>query len=389
MFIVAVNQLLWITFAPITNDATKYYGVTDLQIGILSMCFMIVYIVISIPASWVIDKYGIRIGVGIGAVLTGVFGLLRGLVTNDYNLLLLSQIGIAIGQPFLLNAITKIAARWFPLEERATASGLGTLAMYLGILIGMLLTPFFVKGNGIIGTLYIYGIISIIAAITFLILVRERPNTAPCSPDQEERSLVLDGLKDTLRNKSFYWLMLIFFIGLGVFNSVATWIEDILRPRGFSATQAGITGGLMILGGILGALVMPMLSDHYRKRIPFIMIALIGAIIGLAGITFATSYGLLLASGIILGFFLLSAGPIGFQYGAEITFPTSEGTSNGLLLLVGQISGIAFIFSMDSFKSPITGSMTMPLIVLIGLMLFSLILSTQLRESPMMGNKKN
>ncbi len=183
MFIVAVNQLLWITFAPITNDATKYYGVTDLQIGILSMCFMIVYIVISIPASWVIDKYGIRIGVGIGAALTGVFGLLRGLVTNDYNLLLLSQIGIAIGQPFLLNAITKIAARWFPLEERATASGLGTLAMYLGILIGMLLTPFFVKGNGIIGTLYIYGIISIFAAITFLLLVKERPNTAPCSPE--------------------------------------------------------------------------------------------------------------------------------------------------------------------------------------------------------------
>ncbi len=389
MFIVAVNQLLWITFAPVTADAVKFYGVTDLQIGILSVCFMVVFIVFSIPASWIIDTYGIRIGVGIGAVLTGIFGLLRGLVTNDYNLLLLSQIGIAIGQPFLLNAITKIAARWFPIEERATASGFGTLAMYVGILIGLLLTPFLTKGNGILGMLYIYGVVSIIAAILFLLLVRERPITAPCRPDQEERSLVLDGLKDTLHNKGFYWLMLIFFIGLGVFNCVATWIEDILRPRGFSATQAGVAGGLMILGGILGVLVMPMLSDHYRKRIPFIMIALIGATIGLAGITFAASYWLLLVSGIILGFFLLSAGPIGFQYGAEITFPASEGTSNGLLLLVGQISGIAFIFAMDSFKSPITGSMSMPLIVLIGLMLFSLILSTQLRESPMMGGKKN
>jgi cyanate permease len=388
MFIVAVNQLLWITFAPITLDAVKFYGVTDLQIGLLSMCFMIVFIVVSIPASWVIDTYGIRIGVGIGAVLTGVFGLLRGLVTNDYNLLLLSQIGIAVGQPFLLNAITKIAARWFPIEERATASGLGTLAMYLGILIGMLLTPFLVKGNGIIGMLYIYGVISIIAAITFLIFVKERPKTAPCRPDQEERSLVLEGLKDTLRNKRFYMLMLIFFIGLGIFNSVTTWIEDILRPRGFSATQAGITGGLMILGGIIGALIVPMLSDHYRKRIPFIIIALIGATIGLVGITFATSYWVLLSSGIIFGFFLLSSGPIGFQYGAEITFPASEGTSNGLLLMVGQISGIAFIFAMDSFKSPITGSMTKPLIVLLGLMVLSLIMSTRLRESSLM-DKKN
>ena len=50
MFMVAINQLLWITFAPITGAATKYYVVSDLRIGILSMCFMIVYIVVSIPA---------------------------------------------------------------------------------------------------------------------------------------------------------------------------------------------------------------------------------------------------------------------------------------------------------------------------------------------------
>jgi cyanate permease len=384
MFIVAINQLLWITFAPITGDATRYYGVSDLWIGILSMCFMIVYIVVSIPASWVIDKYGIRVGVGIGATFTGIFGLMRGLVTTDYNLLLVSQIGIAIGQPFVLNAITKLAARWFPIEERATAAGLGTLAMYLGILAGMTLTPYLAIGFGIGGMLYIYGIISMTAAIIFLVFAKERPLTAPCRPDQEERYLVFDGLKHTLRTKDFNWLLLIFFIGLGVFNSVTTWIEDILRPRGFSAIQAGITGGLMILGGILGALIIPMLSDYYKKRTPFIIVALAGATVGLAGITFATSYWILLASGMMSGFFLLSAGPIGFQYGAEITYPASEGTSNGLLLLMGQISGIAFIFGMDSFKSSLTGSMTKPLIFLIGFMLLSLFISTRLKESQFM-----
>ena len=121
MLMVAVNQLLWITFAPITGDATKYYGVSDLQIGLLSMCFMIVYIVISIPASWIIDRYGIRTGVGIGAVFTGAFGLIRGFAGTDYQLLLIAQVGIAIGQPFILNAITKLSARWFPLEERGNS----------------------------------------------------------------------------------------------------------------------------------------------------------------------------------------------------------------------------------------------------------------------------
>lgn len=381
MLMVAVNQLLWITFAPITGYATKYYGVSDLQIGILSMCFMIVYIVVSVPASWAIDKYGIRIGVGIGAVFTGIFGLIRGFAGTDYQLLLIAQIGIAIGQPFILNAITKLAARWFPIEERATAAGLGTLAMYIGILAGMTLTPYLIIGSGIGGMLYIYGIISIITAFVFIVLIKEGPPTAPCRPDQEERSLVFDGFRQTLRTKDFIWLMVIFFIGLGVFNSVTTWIEDIMRPRGFSATQAGITGGLMIIGGIIGALIIPLLSDHYKKRTPFMIIALIGATLGLTGITFATSYWFLLTSGMVLGFFLLSAGPIGFQYGAEITYPASEGTSNGMLLLMGQISGIAFIFGMDSLKSSLTGSMTRSLIILIGLMFLSILMSLRLKES--------
>jgi sugar phosphate permease len=381
MFVVVVNQLLWITFAPITGSAATYYGVSDLSIGLLSMSFMIVYIVISIPASWVIDTYGIRVAVGIGAALTGLFGLLRGLVAGDYTLVLVSQIGIAVGQPFILNAMTKVAARWFPIQERATASGLGSLAMYLGIAVGMALTPYLVLQSSINTMLVAYGIVSVIAAIVFFGAAKERPPTPPCLPGQEERSLVLDGLKQTLRKRDFILLMLIFFVGLGTFNGVTTWIEDIVRPKGFSITQAGITGGLMVVGGIIGAIVMPLLSDHYRKRTPFLVLAVVGATLGLAGVTYATSYGLLLVSALVLGFFLLSAGPIGFQYGAEVAYPAPEGTSNGLLLLVGQISGIIFIFGMDIFKSPETGSMTPSLVVLIGLMVVGLLLCTRLGES--------
>jgi len=384
MFVTAVNQLLWITFAPITGSAARYYGVSDLSIGLLSMSFMIVYIFVSIPASWVIDTYGIRVAVGLGAALTGIFGLLRGLLAADYNLVLISQIGIAIGQPFILNAITKVAARWFPIRERATASGLGSLAMYLGIVAGLALTPYLTIRSSISSTLVTYGIVSVIAAVAFFGLVKERPPTPPCPPGQEERALVLDGLKQILRRRDFILLMIIFFVGLGAFNAVTTWIEDIVRPRGFSITQAGVTGGLMVVGGVIGALIIPSLSDRYRKRVPFILLALAGAIPGLIGITYATGYWLLLASAFVLGFCLLSAGPIGFQYGAEVTYPAPEGTSNGLLLLMGQISGIIFIFGMDSFKSPETGSMTPSLVALIGLTVLGLLLGTRLRESRLM-----
>lgn len=377
MLAVAVNQMLWISFAPVTRAAAAFYNVSELAIGILSLVFMVVFIAVSIPASWVLDTYGIRIGVGIGAVLTGAFGLMRGLGAGDYRWVLMAQIGIAVGQPFILNAIAKVSGRWFPVRERATAAGLGSLAIYAGILCGLVFTPILVSGSSLPAVLRVYGIIAGAVAVLFVLVARERPPT-PVGP--EERSLVFDGFRAMTRNRDFLVLLVLFFIGLGVFNAVTTWIEEIVRPRGFSADLAGWAGGLMVIGGIAGALVIPPLSDRTRRRVPFLVLALAGTIPGLLGVTYATVSWMLLASSFWLGFFLLSSGPLGFQYGAEVTHPAPEGTSNGLLLLAGQISGIVFILGMDAFRNAETGSMRVPLLVLAGLVSLGLVLSTRLRE---------
>ncbi len=381
--IACMTQVFWITFAPITSAAAQFYHKSDLMIGLLSMSFMVVYILVVLPSAWAIDTWGFRTAVGIGAVLTAVFGLTRGIFASNFTLVFLSQIGLAIGQPLVIGSITKIVARWFPVKERATASGLGTLALYLGPLIAMLLTPFLVLRVGVSRMLLDYGIAGAVAAVIFLLLAREHP---PTPAGQDERVLMFAGLKSMLRQRDFVFLLIMFFVGLGIFNGVSTWIEDIIRPRGFTISQAGMLGGLMLIGGILGAIIIPLFSDKLRRRKPFLLLALIGLIPGLIGMTYSTSYWLLLASGLIFGFFLLSAGPIGFQYGAEITRPAPEGTSNSLLIVMGQISGIVFIFAMDALKSPATKAMTVSLLGLAALTVITVILATFLRESPVHGS---
>lgn len=374
-----LNQVLWITFAPITSAAAQFYHTSDLMIGLLSMSFMVVFILLALPSAYVIDTRGFRVAVGMGAILTAVFGLARGIFASDFTIVFLSQVGIAVGQPFIIGSITKIAARWFPVEERATASGLGTLALYLGPLLAMLLTPFLVLHIGMQRMLLVYGIGSVAAAVFFLLVAREHPPT-PAGPD--ERVLMFDGLKSMMRQRDFIFLLVMFFIGLGMFNAISTWIEDIVRPRGFTISQAGMLGGLMLGGGIIGAIIIPLLSDQSRRRKPFLLLALVGLIPGLVGMTYSTSYWLLLLSGFLFGFFLLSAGPIGFQYAAEMTHPAPEGTSNSLLLVMGQISGIAFIFGMDALKAPESGAMTTSLLTLAALVGIAIILAAMLRESP-------
>jgi MFS family permease len=98
----------------------------------------------------------------------------------------------------------------------------------------------------------------------------------------------------------------------------------------------------------------------------------------LVGLTFARELWLLLVSAFTLGFFLISTSPIGMQYAAEITYPTPEGTSNGILQLFGQIS-VVFVYIMEAMKTR-DGSFTPSLLLSIGLLLLCLLIITRLKD---------
>jgi len=70
--ITVLIEIQWLTFAPMRVRRGSL-TTPRLQIDLLSMIFMIVFILVCIPASYVLDRFGIRIGIGIGAALTGVF----------------------------------------------------------------------------------------------------------------------------------------------------------------------------------------------------------------------------------------------------------------------------------------------------------------------------
>jgi len=378
MFINLTIQMLWITYAPITGLAAKFYGVTDLQIGFLAMTFMIAFIPLSIPVSWVIDTYGFRLAVSIGAVLMGIFGLLRGFAGTNYSLVLWSTIGIAAAQPFLLNAWTKVPANWFAIEERATAVGIVTLGNLIGTALGLVLTPILIETISIPTVQLIYGGIAAFSSVLFILLARETPPTPPGPAGSEVRALMLDGLKHALKVRPFWFGLIVSFIGLGIFNGVTTWIEAMIRPRGFTPTDAGTLGALMIVGGVIGAVVIPALSDKQHKRQRYLYVAFIGAIPGMIGLTFATTVWLLFTSAFAMGFFLVSAMPIAMQYAAEITHPTPEGTSNGLMQLTGQ-GAVVFVYIMEALKTS-SGSFTPALLLAIGLLVVSTVFVTQMKD---------
>lgn len=399
MLITVAIEIQWLTHAAVARPAEVFYGGqfnpdSFLNIDFLAMIYMLAFLVMSFPASYVIDTWGIRTGLAIGAVMLAVFSLMKAAFAGSFTGVIIAQTGLALAQPFILNGVTAVTARWFPLYERGMAAGLLALAQYIGIIVAMLVTPMLVGsdpsladyGSGFERMLWIYGIISVVAALASLLLIRNRE--ARDQENESQRFAFRKGLSHILANRDMRITMLLFLIGLGIFNAISSMTDSIAERIGVEDSD-GLIGGVMLIGGIIGAVVIPTLSDRYKRRKPFLVLCIAGMLPAVAALAFAahlagdpeTIYRISLAASFTLGFFVMSAGPLGFQYAAEISYPAPESTSQGILLWVGQLTGMIFVAGM-SVKENLYLGMFMNIFVILSLL--ALVGTLLLRESQFM-----
>jgi len=367
------TQILWITFAPILPLAVKAYHVGEAEIGYLSAVFPLVYIVASIPVGYFIDKHGFRKAVLLGMFFLGVFGFLRAF-TSSYSALLLLQTITALGQPLIMNSVSKLVGAWFPEDEAALATGLGTLSLEVGIIMGIALTPQLAGVIGLKNTLIAYGVFSLLVLVLFYALGKE-----PARKIAEERVSV-SGREfiRVFKNRNIILLSLLFFLGVGVYTAFTTWVEPILTSRGVSMETAGVLGGVLTLGGILGSIVIPGISDKYRTRKKPLLIALLISIVLWylpSMIHGAIPLGVEL---FILGFFSLSLAPLALELSVESVGKQYAGAANAALWELSQIGSLLLIIVFEDVGKIYGWSSMFPFISILAVVM--LLISAMLRE---------
>lgn len=156
-----LSQLVWLTFTPILSTTAQTFNVSQTEIGNLSLVFPLIYIIISVPAGYIIDSRGFRKSVLLGTGFLAVFGLLRAFAPN-FTYLLIFQTLAAIGQPFIMNSVSKLVKGWFPEKEAGLATGLGSLSLFFGMIAGLVLTPLLIESFPLYLVLLIYGLLSML-----------------------------------------------------------------------------------------------------------------------------------------------------------------------------------------------------------------------------------
>jgi sugar phosphate permease len=379
MYVIALNQFLWLNFAPIEIVVRQQLGIGVFEVGLLTSIFPILSILLSAPVGSLLDAKGFKFTVSLGAIIMGISVLLR-LKYNSYLWLFAGQFGISLAQPFILNSVSKFSSIWFDRDEGVIANGLGSMAMFIGMIAAMVITPILVSSNGLGHVLYIYAGITLLGSILFLLLGKDNPSLISTLAKEEKEYSSKNAYKSIFGKKDMLILLTIMFIGIGFFNGLMTWINELLSPNGFTTIQTGTIGGVMIGGGIVGAVIIPLLSDKFKRRKPFLILAtLVGGIVMYPFLN-TRSITLTIVLGAMVGFFVISLLPIILQMTTEIVGERLTGTATGLLMLTGSVGAVVVIYLMEAIKN-MTNSFHNSIWLLLAFFVAALILSILIKET--------
>ena len=154
------NAFNWINFSAIADFAGKFYSVDYSAINYLSLCYLIIAVPAGFFSFWLIDNFGLRTSVNLGAWFNFVGACIRVLSSidsangeplvaqaNKYTVVILGQCMCALAQPFIMFVTTKFANTWFAEDQRSLANTLALGSNTVGILIGAFVSPIVVNSS--------------------------------------------------------------------------------------------------------------------------------------------------------------------------------------------------------------------------------------------------
>jgi predicted MFS family arabinose efflux permease len=166
----AATQLLWLTYAPITTETAKHYGVSVGAVGWLAEIFPLLYVVLAIPAGILLDRW-FRPALAAGSGLVALGGLVR-LGGQTFAWAMAGQVIVAVSQPIVLSAISKVGGEYLPADQRATGIAVASAGSFVGMLLALVLGPTVGAHGQLERLLVLEAVLAALPAVA-LVLVRD------------------------------------------------------------------------------------------------------------------------------------------------------------------------------------------------------------------------
>lgn len=325
------NQMLWLTFTPLTTDAAHHYGVSTGAIGWLAEIFPLLYVALALPMGKLIDAR-MPFWLGTGALLTAAGGLLR-LVGDGYWPVFGGQVLIAVAQPLVLNAVTRVSRTYLREADRPTGIAVSSAGVFGGMLLALVLGAA-LGGHHIRALVAVQAGLSAVAAVALCLALRR---TGPYAVSAGAGPL--PPLREIWADPYMRRLIGLVCVGFGVFIALTTWLQALLDPAGVSESRAGVLLVVMVVTGVAGSAFLPPVLARRRQEFGFILVSVIVTCAGLALLAAAPGMGTGLAVLALVGLLLLTDLPVALEL-AERRAGAAGGTASALIWLAGNAAGL-------------------------------------------------
>jgi predicted MFS family arabinose efflux permease len=329
----AANQMVWLTYAPVTTVAAGRLGVSETAVGWLANLFPLLYLPIAVPAGLALDRW-FRPTLMAGAVLTAVGASVR-LVDETYAWALLGQVLVAVAQPFVLNAVTSVTGHYLEEEDRPKGIALATAATFAGFVLAFVLGAVLSTGDQLRTLVLVGALVATAGAAALGLALRRAPVAGRAASGRVEWSQVRVTLSDPVLRR----LVVVVAFPFGTFVALSTWGQALLEPAGVDADTASLMLLLTVVLGVAGCAVVRVLAAQRHAEVATMAGVLV--VSGVACVVLALVPGVLtgfVGLGLV-GLALLPAIPIVLEI-VERRAGAAEGTAAGLVWLSGNLGGL-------------------------------------------------
>ncbi|MEI4281033.1 MFS transporter [Klenkia terrae] len=340
--LVAATQVLWLTFAPVTDESARALGVGTGAIANLAAVNPLVFVLLAVPAGRWLDRRLVPALVA-GAVLTAAGAVVRAAGVDSYPVVLTGQLLVSAGQPLVLGATALLAVRYVAPTARTAAISAASAAQFVGILVAALVGGPVVDAVGLAGLLRAEAVAVAVVAAVFVVLVRRvAPRPVPASAAAPAGGRLV-------RDRLLVGLAVMLFVGVGVFNAVATWLDPVLDDLDRPGLGGPLIAG-MTVAGIAGAALLPAWAAARDRRRTVLLVAAVTSAVGFAvaaAVPAEATVGVLLGVLPLVGFVLLAGLPVALEWAELHVGADHAARATNLLLLAGNAGGVVLVLAVE------------------------------------------
>ena len=334
------RQILSILLEPIKQDL----GLSDSALGLLTgFAFALFYATLGIPIARYADKGNRRNLIALALAIWSAMTALSGIAQNFWQLLA-ARIGVGVGEAGCSPPAHSMIADYFPAHKRATALGIYSLGIPVGILFGFLAGGWLNEFFGWRVAFFVVGVPGILLAILVRYTLREPARgMAEGRVDQVEQPGIKETFQFMWRKRSFRHLAfggaLTAFVGYGV----VTWVPSFLiRSHGMETGEVGTWLGLILgIPGGIGIALGGYMADKLGARDTRWYLWIVSVAL-LAGVPFA--FGVYLSDSALAALlFLIMPIALGNFYQAT-TFSQTQGLAT---LRMRSVAAAVLLFILN------------------------------------------